>query len=48
MREKKELESTDRLGIGRWQRKRMKDKERAWRKEDVDVGSETGEWRGWL
>lgn len=45
---KKELESTDRLGIGRWQRKRMKDGERTWRKKDVDVWSETEECRGWL
>lgn len=37
-----------RLRIGRWQRKRMKDRERTWRKEDVDVGSETEKWRGWL
>lgn len=35
-----------RLRIGRWQRERMKDGERTWRKEDVDVGSETGKWRG--
>lgn len=45
---RKELESTDRFGIGRWQRKRIKDGERTWRKETVDVGSETEEWRGWL
>lgn len=26
----------------------MKDRERTWRKEDMDVGSETEKWRGWL
>lgn len=46
MASEKKRTGKPRLRIGRWQRKRMKDGEGTWRKEDVDVGIETEKWRG--
>lgn len=46
MASRKKRTGKHRLRIGKWQRKRKKDGERTWRKEDVDVGSEIEKWRG--